>query len=95
MGMAAPQASRVAFAEDQTVESSVIEKTTTFAVEGMYCALCPVTVRKAMEGVTGVKSVAVDFEAKTAAVTFDPSLATPEQIAEASSMAGYPAAPTL
>ena len=93
IGMATPQASRIAFAEDQNVESSVIEKTATFAVEGMYCAMCPITVRKAMEAVTGVKSVAIDYDAQTAAVVFDPSLATLEQIAEASSMAGYPAAP--
>lgn len=62
-----------------------------FAIENMTCALCPVTVRKAMEGVAGVKSVAVDFDAKTATVVFDPSQATIAVIAAASTGAGYPA----
>jgi mercuric ion binding protein len=62
-----------------------------FAIENMTCALCPVTVRKAIEGVPGVKSVAVDFDAKTATVLFDPSKATIAAIAQASTSAGYPA----
>ncbi|MGE3507001.1 MAG: heavy-metal-associated domain-containing protein [Alphaproteobacteria bacterium] len=66
-------------------------RTATFAVENMTCALCPVTVRKAMEGVTGVKSVAIDFDAKTATVVFDPSVTDIGTIAAASTNAGYPA----
>ncbi|MFC3677126.1 heavy-metal-associated domain-containing protein [Ferrovibrio xuzhouensis] len=62
-----------------------------FTIENMTCALCPVTVKKAMEGVAGVKSVAIDFDAKTATVTFDPSKATVAAIAQASTNAGYPA----
>jgi periplasmic mercuric ion binding protein len=94
-GFAMPQASHTAFADGPTAAGSVNEKTLTFVVEKMTCAMCPVTVRKAMEQVNGVKSVSVDFEAKTAIVVFDPSLATAEQIAKASENAGYPAAPTL
>jgi mercuric ion binding protein len=63
----------------------------TFAVENMTCALCPVTVKKAMEQVNGVQSVAIDFAAKTATVAFDPSVTTIEAIAAASTDAGYPA----
>lgn len=66
-------------------------QTTTFAIENMTCALCPVTVKTAMEGVAGVESVSVDFDAKTATVTFDPSVTSPEAIAAASTNAGYPA----
>lgn len=62
-----------------------------FAIENMTCALCPLTVKKAIEGVPGVKSVAVDFHAKTATVTFDPSKTTIPAIAQASTSAGYPA----
>lgn len=68
-------------------------QTMVFAVDNMTCALCPVTVRKAMEQVHGVKSVAVDFDAKTATVVFDPAQATPDAIAKASADAGYPAHP--
>ena len=66
----------------------------TFAIENMTCALCPVTVRKAMESVSGVKSVSVDFENKTATVLFDPAVTDRAAIAAASTNAGYPAAAT-
>jgi mercuric ion binding protein len=48
-------------------------------------------VKKAMQGVEGVSSVAVDFDAKTATVVFDPSVTNVARIAEASTNAGYPA----
>lgn len=67
-------------------------QTVTFSVENMTCALCPVTVKKAMEGVAGVKSVTVDFDAKTATAVFDPSVTNADAIAAASTNAGYPAA---
>ncbi|MCB1747187.1 MAG: heavy-metal-associated domain-containing protein [Gammaproteobacteria bacterium] len=75
-------------------QSTAAEQIVTFAVEKMTCAACPITVRKAMERVEGVKSVAVDFDAKTATVVFDPAVATPDQIGAASTNAGYPASPT-
>jgi periplasmic mercuric ion binding protein len=67
------------------------ERTATFDVPDMTCALCPVTVRKAMEGVEGVKSVTVDFDARTATAVFDPSVTSIEAIAGGSENAGYPA----
>lgn len=72
---------------------AVAEQSVTFAIEKMTCAACPITVRKAMEGVDGVKSVSVDFEAKTATVIFDSAVTSAEQIGTASTNAGYPAAP--
>jgi mercuric ion binding protein len=69
------------------------EQSATFDVEKMTCAACPITVRKAMEGIHGVKSVSVDFDAKTATAIFDPSVTSLEQIGAASTNAGYPAAP--
>jgi mercuric ion binding protein len=67
------------------------QRQTTFAIENMTCATCPITVRKAMEGVAGVTSVSVDFTAKTARATYDPSRTTAVAIAAASTNAGYPA----
>jgi mercuric ion binding protein len=64
----------------------------TFAIDNMTCALCPVTVRKAMAGVSGVQSVSVDFETKTARVLFDPAVTDTAAIAAAATNAGYPAA---
>lgn len=76
----------------QPAAAQEASQTLTFTVENMTCALCPVTVKTAMEGVAGVQSVEIDFDAKTATVTFDPAAATPEAIAAASTNAGYPAA---
>jgi mercuric ion binding protein len=73
--------------------AAAAERTVTFAVEKMTCALCPITVRTAIEHVAGVKDVEVDFETKTAVVVFDDAEATVQDIAEASRQAGYPAAP--
>lgn len=68
-------------------------QTETFVVENMTCGLCPITVRKAMEGVAGVESVTVDFEEKTATVVFDATATETAAIAKASRDAGYPAHP--
>lgn len=67
------------------------EQTVVFVVEKMNCGLCPVTVRKAMSDVPGVKSVTVDFESKTATVVFNPATVSAAEIAAASSKVGYPA----
>jgi mercuric ion binding protein len=80
-----------ASAQSAATQVAVKEQTKTFTIENMTCALCPVTVRTAMEKVAGVKSVAVDFDAKTATVVYDSSVATVEAIAAASTNAGYPA----
>jgi mercuric ion binding protein len=76
----------------QSVTASEVQSVT-FEIENMTCALCPVTVRKAMEGVEGVRSVEIDFDARTARVVFDPAITTSESIAAASANAGYPARP--
>lgn len=78
-------------AGEAAVQAAVQQETRTFTIENMTCAACPITVRKAMQGVKGVKSVDVDFGAKTATVVFDPAITTPDAIAQASTNAGYPA----
>lgn len=67
------------------------EQTVTFTIENMTCALCPITVRRAMEGVEGVTAVEIDIEARTATVLFDTSATSADAIAKASAKAGYPA----
>ena len=65
-----------ASAQSASETVTVKELTQTFAIENMYCALCPVTVRKAMEGVAGVKSVKVDYSLHllNASAAFDAAL---------------------
>ncbi|RMH50494.1 MAG: copper chaperone [Alphaproteobacteria bacterium] len=74
-----------------TAESA--QRTVTFTVENMTCALCPLTVKRAMSAVAGVRAVTVDLDSRTATVTFDPALTDADAIAAASRDAGYPAAP--
>jgi len=93
-GLTGFNALSAAQAENTAVQAAVQQESRTFAVENMTCAACPITVRKAMQGVEGVKSVDVDFGAKTATVVFDPAVTTPDAIAQASTNAGYPAKPT-
>jgi mercuric ion binding protein len=67
------------------------ERIVTLAVEGMTCGLCPLTVTTAIEGVEGVLQVSVDYDAKRAIVRYDGTATTAQEIAEASTSAGYPA----
>ncbi|MBA3326301.1 MAG: heavy-metal-associated domain-containing protein [Rhodobacteraceae bacterium] len=85
-----PALQPVAFAQSATEASPALAKTT-FNVDNMTCALCPVTVKSAMSQVEGVQSVKIDFKARSATVVYDPALASPETIAAASANAGYPA----
>ena len=65
-------------------------QTITLDVKNMTCAVCPITVMKSLEKVPGVTSAVVDFDSKTASVTFDPDKATPATLAKATLDAGYP-----
>ena len=67
------------------------EQVQSFSIEKMTCAACPITVKKAMQRVDGVKDVDIDFETKTAIATFDPALTNADEIAAASTGVGYPA----
>lgn len=63
----------------------------TLAIENMACRICPITVRRALEKVPGVHEAKVDFDTKTATVTFDPAKTNVEALIQATTNAGYPA----
>lgn len=67
------------------------EATVKFSIENMTCATCPISVRKAMERVDGVKDVDVNFETKMATVVYDANLTSASDIGSASSDVGFPA----
>jgi mercuric ion binding protein len=69
------------------------EKTVTLAVENMYCAACPHTVKASLEAVPGVAKVAVSYKDKTATVTFDDAKISVNALTAATTNAGYPSAP--
>ncbi|MDP3330998.1 MAG: mercury resistance system periplasmic binding protein MerP [Methylococcaceae bacterium] len=62
----------------------------TLDVQNMTCAVCPITVKKALERIAGVQQVTVDYPSKTATVQFDDTVATADKLTEATKAAGYP-----
>lgn len=69
------------------------EKTVTLAVQNMYCAACPSTVRKSLQAVPGVAKVVVSFQNKTAVVKYDDAKTDVKALTTATTNAGYPSAP--
>ena len=69
------------------------EKTITLAVENMYCAACPHTVKASLEAVPGVTKAVVSYKDKTAVVTYDDTKADVKALTTATTDAGYPSAP--
>lgn len=63
----------------------------TLDVRNMSCAMCPLTIRKALQGVNGVNEAKVDFASKTVAVSFDPQKTSIDALIKAITNAGYPA----
>ncbi len=80
----------------QTSEKTVAQKPiNTEAVkldmQNMTCAMCGITIKKALHSVDGVQSVTVDDDKKTASVTFDPDKTNHTALIKATTDAGYPA----
>ena len=69
------------------------EKTVTLAVEGMYCSACPYIVKQSLTKVSGVGTVAVSYEKKTAMVTYDDQKTSIAALTAATTQAGYPSQP--
>jgi len=65
-------------------------RTVMLEVSNMTCALCPITVKKAITRVPGVLEAQVDFDAKTATVRYESSRTSVEAISAATGNAGYP-----
>lgn len=63
----------------------------TLDVPGMDCALCPVTISKALKRVPGVIDVRAELSKRTAEVTYDPIKVAPAQLERAVTESGYPA----
>jgi mercuric ion binding protein len=72
------------------VASAAPPQTATLAVENMTCGTCPIVVKKALERVPGVTSTTVDFDKKTATVSFDPDKASSAKLTQATTDAGFP-----
>jgi mercuric ion binding protein len=69
------------------------ERTVTLAVQNMYCAACPHTVRASLQAVPGVERVVVSMQEATATVTYDDAKTNMKALTAATANAGYPSAP--
>jgi len=76
---------------DTAQQSQPAAVTALIGVEGMTCGACAVTARLALNKVKGVSSAEVSLEKKEAKVTYDPALATPDQLKAAIDAAGFKA----
>ena len=65
-------------------------RTVSLDVPGMTCALCPITIKKALQRVEGVAQVDVSYERREAVVTYDDARTAPAALTEATRNAGYP-----
>ena len=68
-------------------------RTATLDVPGMTCSTCPITVKKALNKVSGVSKVDVSFEKKQAIVTYDDAKTNVGTLVKATTDAGYPSKP--
>ncbi|MEZ0128499.1 heavy-metal-associated domain-containing protein [Flavobacterium sp. LBUM151] len=56
-------------------------QTASFTIEGMTCAVgCAKTIEKELSNLEGVEKASVDFDKKTATVTFDKTIQNPESL---------------
>jgi periplasmic mercuric ion binding protein len=65
-------------------------QTVTLDVQNITCAVCPIKVKKALERVPGVTDAKVDFDKKTATLSFDSDKASLAALTKATADAGYP-----
>ncbi len=66
------------------------EQSVTLSVSGMNCPVCPITIKKSLQKVEGVKSVAISYENKTATVSFDDQKTDITGLLTATENVGYP-----
>jgi len=65
-------------------------KTVTLNVPGMTCPVCPITIKKVLNKVSGVSKVEVSYEKKEARVTFDDAKTDTKALVKATTDAGFP-----
>jgi periplasmic mercuric ion binding protein len=63
----------------------------TIPVEGLTCASCSLTVRRALKKMDGIKKVEPGAQENQALITYDPAKVKPEQMVEAINNLGFKA----
>lgn len=65
-------------------------QTITLDLPTMNCAMCPITVKKALTRVEGVTKAKVSYEKKQAVVSFEDTKTSVEKLIEVTTNSGYP-----
>jgi periplasmic mercuric ion binding protein len=65
-------------------------QTAVLDVQNMTCSMCSITIHKALEKVPGVIEAKVDYDHKTATVTYDADKTNPSALVKATTNAGFP-----
>jgi len=65
-------------------------QTVALKVDNMYCASCPLIVKRTLQGVDGVRKVEVSFRKKSAVVSFDPNQCSAAKLVAATKEVGFP-----
>lgn len=68
-----------------------VQQTVSLELIGMYCAMCPVTIRTALDMSDGVESVKVSRDPDKAVVVYDDAETSPEELIKVVVNAGYDA----
>ena len=68
-------------------------QTVTLDVQNMVCPACPIAVRTALRRAPGVVDAKVEFDSRTAVVTFDPAKTNVEALTQATAEVGFPSRP--
>lgn len=66
------------------------DKSVILSIPGMDCPICPITIKKSLQKIKGVKSANVSYESKTATVSFDDKLTDINNLLKATENVGYP-----
>ena len=67
------------------------QRTVSLELIGMYCAMCPVTIRTALDMSDGVESVKVSRNPDKAVVIYDDAVTSPDELVKVVVDAGYDA----
>ena len=76
--------------ENLETQNNASLQTVSLKVGNLWCASCPVIVRRALEQVEGVRKANVSFRSKTATVAFDPSRCDVAKLMAATGAIGFP-----
>lgn len=65
------------------------QSSVTLELEGMYCAMCPVTIKTALEFADGVHDVRVGRDPDEAVIRYDDARTSPAKLIEVVKKSGY------